>query len=83
MEDAHILADEQLKSEATMYLCNQAYSERVEEIMANSKVEYLDAFEEVKADVLAEILESKPDATEEPAAEAEEAKNASEETVVA
>lgn len=85
MEEAHILADEELKSAATMYLCNEAYSARVEEIMANSKVEYLDAFEEVKADVLAEILESKPVATDEPAAEveAEEAKEASEETVVA
>ena len=86
MEEAHILADEELRSAASAYLCNEEYMTRVEDIMEESSVEYLEGFEDAKAAILAEILEAKAGtAEEETEAEpsGEEASETSEETVVA
>ena len=58
MEEAHILADEELKAAASGYICNEAYVARVQEIMAESEVEYLEGYEEIKAEIVAEILDS-------------------------
>ncbi len=86
MEEAHILADEQLLSAASAYLCNEEYMARVQETMAKADVQYLEGFEKVKAEILAEILEAKAGTAEEAAeaeTAAEETAEPSEETVVA